>query len=118
MQAKASVCLRSISVSNTRLSPSLLGLSRVVVLAAVWTLSLKILYGRVLTGGLDPSGYPVSTRHAPSWKALHKRRYGRIINLVAAIGTALPGNAFYAAKKAEAIILTRRFAMGGPTASP
>src|SRR4051812_17662347 len=30
---------------------------------------------------------------------------------VAAIGTALPGNAFYAATKAEVAILTRRFAM-------
>jgi NAD(P)-dependent dehydrogenase (short-subunit alcohol dehydrogenase family) len=30
---------------------------------------------------------------------------------IAAIGTALPGNAFYAATKAEAAILTRRFAM-------
>jgi NAD(P)-dependent dehydrogenase (short-subunit alcohol dehydrogenase family) len=30
---------------------------------------------------------------------------------VAAIGTALPGNAFYAATKAEVVILTRRFAM-------
>jgi NAD(P)-dependent dehydrogenase (short-subunit alcohol dehydrogenase family) len=41
------------------------------------------------------------------------RRYGRIINVssVAAIGTALPGNAFYAATKAEVAILTRRFAM-------
>src|SRR5229473_3373086 len=30
---------------------------------------------------------------------------------IAAIGTALPGNAFYAATKAEVVILTRRFAM-------
>jgi len=30
---------------------------------------------------------------------------------VAAIGTAPPGNAFYAATKAEVVILTRRFAM-------
>jgi NAD(P)-dependent dehydrogenase (short-subunit alcohol dehydrogenase family) len=30
---------------------------------------------------------------------------------IAAIGTALPGNAFYAATKAEAAILTKRFAM-------
>ncbi|WGS18652.1 MULTISPECIES: SDR family NAD(P)-dependent oxidoreductase [unclassified Bradyrhizobium] len=39
--------------------------------------------------------------------------YGRIINItsIAAISTALPGNAFYAATKAEAAILTRRFAM-------
>jgi 3-oxoacyl-[acyl-carrier protein] reductase len=44
---------------------------------------------------------------------MRARRYGRIVNLasVAAIGTALPGNAFYAATKAEVVILTRRFAM-------
>src|SRR5713226_9652638 len=44
---------------------------------------------------------------------MRARRYGRIVNLssVAAIGTALPGNAFYAAAKAEVAILTRRFAM-------
>jgi 3-oxoacyl-[acyl-carrier protein] reductase len=40
-------------------------------------------------------------------------QYGRIINVasIAAIGTALPGNAFYGATKAELVILTRRFAM-------
>jgi NAD(P)-dependent dehydrogenase (short-subunit alcohol dehydrogenase family) len=40
-------------------------------------------------------------------------RYGRIINIssIAAIGTALPGNAFYAATKAEVAILTKRFAL-------
>ena len=44
---------------------------------------------------------------------MQSRRYGRIINLssIAAIGTALPGNAFYAATKAEVAILTKRFAM-------
>jgi NAD(P)-dependent dehydrogenase (short-subunit alcohol dehydrogenase family) len=44
---------------------------------------------------------------------MRARRYGRIVNMssVAAIGTALPGNAFYAATKAEMVILTRRFAM-------
>ena len=44
---------------------------------------------------------------------MRARRYGRIVNVssVAAIGTALPGNAFYAATKAEVVILTRRFAM-------
>jgi 3-oxoacyl-[acyl-carrier protein] reductase len=44
---------------------------------------------------------------------MRARRYGRIVNVssVAAIGTALPGNAFYAATKAEVAILTRRFAM-------
>ena len=41
------------------------------------------------------------------------RRYGRIVNIssIAGIGTALPGNAFYAATKAEVAILTKRFAM-------
>ena len=45
---------------------------------------------------------------------MRARRYGRIVNIssVAAIGTALPGNAFYAASKAEVAILTKRFAMG------
>jgi 3-oxoacyl-[acyl-carrier protein] reductase len=44
---------------------------------------------------------------------MRARRYGRIVNLssIAAIGTALPGNAFYAATKAEVATLTRRFAL-------
>jgi NAD(P)-dependent dehydrogenase (short-subunit alcohol dehydrogenase family) len=44
---------------------------------------------------------------------MRARRYGRIVNVtsIAALGTALPGNAFYAATKAESVILTRRFAM-------
>ncbi|WP_407181270.1 SDR family NAD(P)-dependent oxidoreductase [Bradyrhizobium sp. STM 3562] len=44
---------------------------------------------------------------------MRARRYGRIVNVasIAAFGTALPGNAFYAATKAEAAILTKRFAM-------
>ena len=44
---------------------------------------------------------------------MQRRRYGRIINIAsnAAIGTALPGTTFYAATKAELLILTRRFAM-------
>jgi 3-oxoacyl-[acyl-carrier protein] reductase len=44
---------------------------------------------------------------------MRERQYGRIINVasIAAIGTALPGNAFYGATKAEVVILTRRFAM-------
>jgi NAD(P)-dependent dehydrogenase (short-subunit alcohol dehydrogenase family) len=44
---------------------------------------------------------------------MRQRRYGRIVNVssIAALGTGLPGNAFYAATKAEAQILTRRFAM-------
>jgi NAD(P)-dependent dehydrogenase (short-subunit alcohol dehydrogenase family) len=44
---------------------------------------------------------------------MRERRYGRVVNVssIAAIGTALPGNAFYAATKAEVAILTTRFAM-------
>ena len=44
---------------------------------------------------------------------MRARRYGRIINIssIAAVGTALPGNAFYAATKAEVAILTKRFAL-------
>jgi 3-oxoacyl-[acyl-carrier protein] reductase len=44
---------------------------------------------------------------------MRERGYGRIVNLtsIAAHGTRLPGNAFYAASKAEVDILTRRFAM-------
>jgi len=44
---------------------------------------------------------------------MRARRYGRIVNVssIAGIGTALPGNAFYAATKAEVAILTKRFAM-------
>ena len=44
---------------------------------------------------------------------MRARRYGRIVNMssIAAIGTALTGNAFYAATKAEVAILTRRFAL-------
>jgi 3-oxoacyl-[acyl-carrier protein] reductase len=44
---------------------------------------------------------------------MRERRYGRIVNVtsIAAIGTALPGNAFYAATKAEVVSLTRRFAL-------
>jgi NAD(P)-dependent dehydrogenase (short-subunit alcohol dehydrogenase family) len=44
---------------------------------------------------------------------MRERRYGRIVNVssIAAIGTTLPGNAFYAATKAEVVSLTRRFAL-------
>jgi NAD(P)-dependent dehydrogenase (short-subunit alcohol dehydrogenase family) len=44
---------------------------------------------------------------------MRQRRYGRIVNVAsnAAIGTSLPGNAFYAASKGEVPILTRRMAM-------
>jgi NAD(P)-dependent dehydrogenase (short-subunit alcohol dehydrogenase family) len=45
--------------------------------------------------------------------SMRARRYGRIVNLasIAAIGTALSGNAFYAATNAELVILARRFAL-------
>jgi 3-oxoacyl-[acyl-carrier protein] reductase len=44
---------------------------------------------------------------------MRRQKYGRIVNItsIAAFGTAVPGNAFYAATKAEAQILTLRFAM-------
>ena len=44
---------------------------------------------------------------------MRRRRYGRIVDVssIAALGTGLPGNAFYAATKAEVAILTKRFAM-------
>ncbi len=44
---------------------------------------------------------------------MKERGYGRIINIAsnAAIGTALPGTTFYAATKAEVLILTKRFAL-------
>jgi 3-oxoacyl-[acyl-carrier protein] reductase len=45
--------------------------------------------------------------------SMRAQRYGRIVNMasIAGIGTALSGNAFYAATKAEVLILTRRFAL-------
>jgi len=44
---------------------------------------------------------------------MRRQKFGRIVNItsIAAFGTALAGNAFYAATKAEAQLLTRRFAM-------
>jgi 3-oxoacyl-[acyl-carrier protein] reductase len=44
---------------------------------------------------------------------MQERGYGRIVNIASnvAIGTALRGTTFYAATKAEVLILTRRFAM-------
>lgn len=44
---------------------------------------------------------------------MQQRGYGRIVTIAsnAAIGTTLPGTTFYAATKAELLILTRRFAM-------
>jgi 3-oxoacyl-[acyl-carrier protein] reductase len=46
-------------------------------------------------------------------ESMRAQRYGRIVNVasIAGIGTALSGNAFYAATKAEVLILTRRFAL-------
>ncbi len=46
-------------------------------------------------------------------RAMKPNGYGRIVNLssIAGHGTALPGNAFYAATKAAVSVLTRRFAM-------
>ncbi len=44
------------------------------------------------------------TKESPTWRRSCE-------SSVAAIGTVLPGNAFYAATKAEVVILTRRFAM-------
>jgi 3-oxoacyl-[acyl-carrier protein] reductase len=46
-------------------------------------------------------------------ESMREQRYGRIVNVtsIAAIGTAAPGTALYAATKAGAAILTRRFAM-------
>ena len=44
---------------------------------------------------------------------MREKNYGRIVNLTssAGFGTALPGNAFYAATKAAVTVLTKRFAM-------
>jgi len=46
-------------------------------------------------------------------ESMRSQRYGRIVNVasIAALGTAAPGTGFYAATKAAATILTRRFAM-------
>jgi 3-oxoacyl-[acyl-carrier protein] reductase len=54
----------------------------------------------------------IHTIHAVA-SGMQRRGYGRIVNIAsnAAIGTALPGTTFYAATKAEVLILTRRFAM-------
>ncbi|HEX2942604.1 MAG TPA: glucose 1-dehydrogenase [Rhodopila sp.] len=44
---------------------------------------------------------------------MRRQKYGRIVNItsIAALGTALPDTTFYAATKAEAHILTKRFAL-------
>ncbi len=44
--------------------------------------------------------------------AMRQRGYGRIVNIssIAGIGTALPGSTFYAATKAQVLILSMRFA--------
>ena len=46
-------------------------------------------------------------------EGMKARGYGRIINIAsnAAFGTALPGTTFYAATKAEVVILSKRFAL-------
>ncbi len=60
---------------------------------------------------INVGGVIHATRSAAA--RMRGRHYGRIVNVasIAAIGTSLPGNAFYAASKAEVAILTRRFAM-------
>lgn len=44
---------------------------------------------------------------------MRTRKYGRIVNIssIASYGTQMPGNAWYAASKAEVNILTKRFAL-------
>lgn len=44
---------------------------------------------------------------------MRRQKYGRIVNItsIAAFGTSLPGNIYYAATKAEAQILTKRLAL-------
>ncbi|MES1257104.1 MAG: 3-oxoacyl-ACP reductase family protein [Acidobacteriota bacterium] len=46
-------------------------------------------------------------------QGMRERGYGRIVNIssIAGHGTAMPGNAFYAATKAAVSVLTKRFAM-------
>lgn len=46
-------------------------------------------------------------------RRMRERGYGRIVNItsIAGHGTAMPGNAFYAATKAAVSMLTKRFAM-------
>jgi 3-oxoacyl-[acyl-carrier protein] reductase len=60
---------------------------------------------------INVEGVIYSTRAVAG--GMRQRRYGRIVNVssIAALGTGLPGNAFYAATKAEVAILTKRFAM-------
>ena len=44
---------------------------------------------------------------------MRERRYGRIVNIasIAALATSMPGTTFYAATKAEVVVLTRRAAL-------
>ncbi len=46
-------------------------------------------------------------------EGMRARKYGRIVNIssIASFGTKMPGNAWYAATKAEVNILTKRFAL-------
>jgi uncharacterized membrane protein (DUF373 family) len=57
MSGGNSGCSRFISDSNTLVVMFLTALITVIVIAAVWNLSLKILFGLVLSGSLDPSDY-------------------------------------------------------------
>jgi uncharacterized membrane protein (DUF373 family) len=59
MSGGNSGCSRFISDSNTLVVMFLTALIAVIVIAAVWNLSLKILFGLVLSGSLDPSDYSV-----------------------------------------------------------
>lgn len=54
----------------------------------------------------------INTIHA-TMVGMQARGFGRVVNIasIAAIGTALPGTTFYAATKAEVLILTKRFAL-------
>jgi 3-oxoacyl-[acyl-carrier protein] reductase len=56
-------------------------------------------------------GLIVTTRSVA--EGMRLRRYGRIVNIAsnAGLGIAVPGATFYAATKAEVILLTRRFAL-------
>jgi 3-oxoacyl-[acyl-carrier protein] reductase len=61
--------------------------------------------------GANVDGLIQVTRAAA--RRMRERKYGRIVNItsIAGHGTAMPGNAFYAATKAAVSLLTKRFAM-------
>jgi 3-oxoacyl-[acyl-carrier protein] reductase len=54
----------------------------------------------------------IQVTRAAAWR-MRERKFGRIVNItsIAGHGTAMPGNAFYAATKAAVSLLTKRFAM-------